>query len=288
MQLKRLENAAEYYERVKPFLMTEEAAHCVMLGVCATLIQTDIYQFPPYLAYVEDKGEIVAAAMRTPPYNLLLSNMADESSLKIITDDVHTVYGCDLRGLVALKALGKAFAKTWNALTGRDYELKIQERLYHLQKVNPVNPVSGEYRTATEADREVIIQWLVDFGIEALDDRMSREEAERQANIRLTSDPTQRGVRVWWDKGQPVSFAGYGGVTPHGIRIGPVYTPPELRGHGYASACVALLSQELLDSGREFVFLLTDLSNTTSNHIYQTIGYEPVCDVDEYRFEGQS
>src|SRR5262245_58820598 len=95
VQLKRFENAAEYYERVKPFLMTQEAAHCVMLGVCATLIQTDIYQQPPYLAYVEDKGEIVAAAMRTPPYNLLLSYMADESPINIIADDVYKVYGCD-------------------------------------------------------------------------------------------------------------------------------------------------------------------------------------------------
>ena len=49
-------------------------------------------------------------------------------------------------------------------------------------------------------------------------------------------------------------------------------------------ATVAALSQLLLDSGRKFCFLFTDLSNPTSNHIYQAIGYRPVCDVDEYRF----
>ena len=69
-----------------------------------------------------------------------------------------------------------------------------------------------------------------------------------------------------------------------GIRIGPVYTPPALRGRGYASACVARLSQDKLDEGRTFCFLYTDLSNPTSNHIYQEIGYEPVCDVADYRF----
>jgi hypothetical protein len=49
---------------------------------------------------------------------------------------------------------------------------------------------------------------------------------------------------------------------------------------------VAGVSQYLLDSGRKFCTLFTDLANPTSNHIYQVIGYEPVCDVDEYKFIG--
>ena len=63
-----------------------------------------------------------------------------------------------------------------------------------------------------------------------------------------------------------------------------MYTPPEFRGRGYASACVAAASQAQLDAGRRFCFLFTDLANATSNHIYQEIGYEPVRDVEVYRF----
>ena len=77
---------------------------------------------------------------------------------------------------------------------------------------------------------------------------------------------------------------GVGGLTPHGIRVGPVYTPPEQRGRGYASNLVAEVSQLQLDAGRTFVFLFTDLANPTANKIYQAIGYEPVNDVDEYDF----
>ncbi|HSS37114.1 MAG TPA: GNAT family N-acetyltransferase, partial [Patescibacteria group bacterium] len=73
--------------------------------------------------------------------------------------------------------------------------------------------------------------------------------------------------------------------TPHGARVGPVYTPPARRGRGYASACVAGASQAGLDSGLRFLFLFTDLANPTSNHIYETIGYEPIRDVDIWRFE---
>jgi predicted GNAT family acetyltransferase len=92
-----------------------------------------------------------------------------------------------------------------------------------------------------------------------------------------------RGLYVWEDQ-EPVSMVGYAGPTPNGIRVSAVYTPPERRNRGYASAGVAALSQMLLDGGRRFCFLFTDLANPTSNRIYQQIGYRAVCDVDECKF----
>jgi hypothetical protein len=64
-----------------------------------------------------------------------------------------------------------------------------------------------------------------------------------------------------------------------------VYTPPEVRARGYASACVAALTKLLLEGGRRFCFLYTDLSNPTSNSIYQRVGYRPISDVDQYVFD---
>ena len=94
-----------------------------------------------------------------------------------------------------------------------------------------------------------------------------------------------RLLYLWDVGGVPVSLAG--GTRPgvHCISVGPVYTPPEHRCRGYASACVAALSQHLLDAGWEFCTLFTDLANPTSNSIYQKIGYRPVCDFNEYLFE---
>lgn len=95
---------------------------------------------------------------------------------------------------------------------------------------------------------------------------------------------TYRRLYLWEDAGQAVSLVGAGGETPNGIRIGPVFRPPELRSRGYATSLTAAASQDQLDRGRRFVFLFTDLANPTSNKIYQVIGYEPVCDMDQYRF----
>jgi predicted GNAT family acetyltransferase len=62
------------------------------------------------------------------------------------------------------------------------------------------------------------------------------------------------------------------------VRIGPVYTPPDLRGHGYASAATAAVSRQALAAGAEEVVLFTDLANKVANSIYQRIGYRPVED----------
>ena len=61
---------------------------------------------------------------------------------------------------------------------------------------------------------------------------------------------------------------GNGGVS----RVQLVFTPPELRGHGFASACVAVVTARELAAGRT-PMLYTDLANPTSNAIYQRIGY---------------
>jgi len=108
----------------------------------------------------------------------------------------------------------------------------------------------------------------------------SRDTAEATATQWISGG----GLWLWVDDG-PVAMAGAVGRTPNGIRVGAVYTPPDRRRQGYASSLVAALSQAQLDAGRRFCFLYTDLANPTSNHIYGAIGYEPVCDVDEYRFE---
>jgi hypothetical protein len=53
----------------------------------------------------------------------------------------------------------------------------------------------------------------------------------------------------------------------------------------YATFRVAALTQRVLDSGKRFCCLYTDLTNPTSNSIYQRIGYREICDVDDWIFE---
>ncbi len=78
--------------------------------------------------------------------------------------------------------------------------------------------------------------------------------------------------------GQAVHLTGANAVSFGAQRIGPVYTPPEHRGHGYASAAVAEISRRFLAAGSR-PCLFTDQANPVSNRIYQAIGYRPVVDM---------
>jgi predicted GNAT family acetyltransferase len=283
VNVRRFEDVQAFVERVEPFLMQDEAAHNLILGLCSTLLLTDTYPIPPYLGCCEVDGEIVGVALRTPPYNFILSKLKDDGAVEAFALDAHALYG-ELPGVIGLKGIASVFADYWQKLTGKVARLSVAERSFRLEKVIPVLGVSGAYCPATPADFDLLVEWWMAFASEAME-AVPREEAEKAVHMRLESVPQIRGLRIWSNDGKPVSMAGYGGPTPNGIRIGPVYTPPEQRQHGYASALTAALSQELLDRGKRFVSLFTDLSNPTSNHIYQTIGYQPVCDVDVFRFE---
>ncbi len=138
--------------------------------------------------------------------------------------------------------------------------------------------VAGGLRVASATDTDLVVAWVDAFHREAVPDQPpSSAEATRR---RLAA-----GVVYLWEDGAPVSMAMKTRPTADGVSIGDVYTPPELRRRGYASACVAALSQQLLDAGFAYCTLFTDLSNPTSNAIYQQIGYRPVCDFRELKFD---
>jgi predicted GNAT family acetyltransferase len=112
-------------------------------------------------------------------------------------------------------------------------------------------------------------------------------EATPEAPAHVDPAPRLRAGRIWlWvdATGQPLSLAARNRELPHGACIGPVYTPPEHRGRGYATALVAGLSQAILDEGKTYACLFTDLANPTSNAIYPKVGYRPVADTSVWRF----
>jgi predicted GNAT family acetyltransferase len=157
----------------------------------------------------------------------------------------------------------------------------MKQRIYQLQRVVPPRPAPGRMRVATSDDLELLANWFQAFVLESQPEGHDKSIERARENARYWID--SGGLRVW-ENGRPVSMAGAGGPTPHGIRISAVYTPPADRRRGYASALVAALSQAQLDQGRRFCFLYTDLSNPTSNKIYQDIGYEPVSDAEDWQF----
>ena len=283
MQLTRYESAGEFLARAGDFLSAREAEHNLILGISSRLQREPIlYGEPAYLATVEDEGRVIGVTMRTPPHNLILSEIDDEAAIPLVLEDARAVFDT-LPGVVGPKAPVAEFAELWQEATGTEAQLEIAQRCFRAEYVQAPPNVPGAMRVYEGRDRELAVEWMDAF----VDEALHGPEPESSAEFvdRRDEDP-DGGLVLWEDGGESVSMAGYGGRTPNGIRVGPVYTPPELRGRGYASALTAALTQRLLDEGRQFCFLFTDLANPTSNSIYQRIGYRPVIDVDLWRFSG--
>lgn len=282
MKLFRFTSPQDFSVRAEAFLLAHEAQHNLMLGLAASLVfNPGLYGSQPYFAVVEEAGQVCAAALMTPPHRLSLSYNAPREALEVIARDVQD-FRPDTPGVVGPVPVSQQFAEIWQTLTGLSFHKRMAERIYRLEAVKPPTGVPGRMRRINENDRALLVEWVDAFQMEIWNES-DPAVVERSVNNMLTLPPDYRGTFLWEDPG-PVSLTSYGGPTPNSMRIGPVYTPREFRGRGYASACVAAVSQHLLNSGRKFCTLFTDLANLTSNKIYMQIGYEAVCDVDEYKF----
>jgi uncharacterized protein len=285
MHAERLEDAAEFLTEAGPLLLADEARHNLILGVAGTIRDSpDVYPLRS-LWLVRNEGRPVAAAIRTPPYNLILARPESPVALEALADGIAE----ELPGVNGCVPEAEEFAELWGERSGARPRTNMRQGVYALEQVQPLPAVPGSARVATLDDRDLVLRWWIAFGDEVLHEGgPGRENAEAMVGHRLAAPG--RGFLLWEDAGDVVSLAGWGGATPNGIRIGPVYTPPELRRHGYATALTADLSQSLLDGrlfdgGRRFCFLYTDLANPTSNAIYERIGYVRAAESAEILFE---
>jgi uncharacterized protein len=284
-QVTRTDDAAAFLAEAEELLLADEARHNLILGIAGTVRDSpDLYPLRSFWL-ARHGARVVGAAMRTPPYNLILARPAIPAALTALAEAVSD----ELPGVVGSVPEAEEFAELWATRAGMRARTHMRQGVYALEHVEPTPPAPGAARVATADDRELVLRWWIAFGDEVLHEGgPGRENAAPMVDHRLASSSS--GIILWEDDGEPVSLAGWGGRTPNGIRVGPVYTPPELRGRGYATALTAELSQRLLDGrlfegGRRFCFLYTDLANPTSNAIYERIGYRRAAESAEVLFE---
>jgi uncharacterized protein len=273
-------NAQEFLLKAQPFLEENEAANNLLLGVCLQL-----KRFPhrvktiPYFITVSAQDNLVLAAAMTPPHKLVMygknnpANAIEMMARQMMADQAIAP------GVLGPASIAAAFARAWSDITGVKHIKGTSQRIYELRRVIPPAPVAGRLRLAASSEVDLITLWALAFQDEVL---MPGDPAQTRESIELRL--SQQEIYLW-DNGQPVSMAARARPISRGISVNLVYTPPELRRHGYASSAVAALSQILLDEGWQFCTLFADLANPISNHIYQAIGYKLVCDVNEYIFD---
>ena len=263
----------DFYTEARDYLLEHEAEHGLMLSVAfATLIAPA----ESYWSVVRARdGRVVAAALRTMP-KMMLSREEGRApgAMAALAEDARQANFDSIIGpRPSLDTFAAAYGGTWRPTQ--------RHVLYECRAVHQVPIPRGERCVVVPADRSRVADWIQAFSAEAIGDGATRDAAKALTDRHLRDG----SMWLWRVDGEPVACAAAVGRTPHGIRVNAVYTPPEHRRRGYASALVASLTRELLEGGRSFVFLYADARNPTANAIYQRIGYRQIAEAGELWFD---
>jgi len=287
--LQFLDDPGDFLAAAAELLASAPVESTVVAGVTDRMVREAAAGIQPgrnvpswWLVVRDEAGVVVGAGMSTAPfapYPPYLLPMPEEAARAL----ARTLHG---RGEVlggvngALPTVEVVAAETAR-LTGASYRVAERVRLHELgELVEPVAP-PGRARPARAAEVDLLLSWHAAFGRDAAQQAGSDEphagpEEDHDSMLRRIAEGS---VWVWEDEsGQAVHFSGVSRPAYGVARIGPVYTPGDRRGRGYAGATVAAASRVLLDQGAR-VCLFTDQANPVSNALYERLGFRPVVDM---------
>lgn len=279
MKIKRYTDTNTFYSKVSSFLEKNEDVNNLALGILNKLVKNpNTYgEMKPVYFTVESENLIKLVMLMTPPYNLQLVGINDPEAVEKAIDGLIS-NNISIPGIIGCKELCLNFEKLWKEKTSCKSETAMDQRIYRLDTVKKVPKTEGFFKIADENEIDILTQWFIEFH-DYLNEQISQESAAKS----IKSLINRKRAFLWIDKG-PVTMIVANRGSENGITVSGVYTPERFRRMGYATSCVAKASQYLLDQGYKYCTLYTDLSNPTSNSIYQKIGYKPIADSVMIRF----
>jgi GNAT superfamily N-acetyltransferase len=271
-------DAGKYLDRVGGFLRRRPLEHSVLLSVAAAHLGEAAGAASNLWLWVEDHGEVIAAAQHTPPHGAYLST-GPARAMQVLARTLWLMRP-GLKGVAGLGAAPQEFAAEWSRLGGPGSTPTMQLGVYAAGAVTFPVGVDGSFRPASDADAALLRHWVDQFVAETGVTAGTQDQIGPRIDAGL--------LFVWEVEGVAVSMAAVTAAEGGVSRVQYVYTPAAIRGHGYASACVAALTGRELASPGRTCMLYTDLANPTSNGIYQAVGYRRLGDAVELRFAAQT
>ena len=281
------EDPARFLDVAATYLAARPVASTVVASVCHRALARDRAGLPrpdhaQWWVMVRSGADVVGVAMRTAPFEPFPAFVLPmpEAAARALARALHERGEGLLAANGALPATEHLTDET-AVLTGGSAAVHEHTRLFELGELVPPVAVPGRFRPAERADLELVVEWFSDFHAAAAEQAgRPHEFLGSHVTAEDVAERIEAGcVFLWEDEsGAVVNLTG-ASLPSFGVcRVGPVYTPREQRGRGYASACVAEVSRRLRDQGAR-VCLFTDQANPTSNRIYQALGFEPVVDM---------
>ncbi|TQR21597.1 GNAT family N-acetyltransferase [Psychrobacillus vulpis] len=281
MNFQRYENANDFALIATPFLEKNEDKFSLFLGVLQG-IKDGKYE-NPFMATIEQDGELLALFQMTPPhpFNIIFVNEDKMEACIDLSISELIKQSINIESIISVKEWAYSFAEKWQEKTGQSFSISMDQGLYRLDQVDEsLNMSPGSWRYATEEDTLLIEKWYSQFE----EDTGLPKTAPMEIKNRVKTIVDANEVFLWENEGRIVSMMKKARPTANGVTVSLVFTPKEERKKGYARTMVAAGSKELL---KEFQFcvLYTDMLNPTSNKIYQEIGYYKLIDSVHLKFE---
>jgi predicted GNAT family acetyltransferase len=281
MKFKQYKDIHKFYNATFDILMRNEAQNVIPLGniiIGHEGKDKTEWRDPAnwFMATVENEEGIQLIALMTPPKGLTLYATDNKINKDAINCLLNKLGKTLVPGIMSTNDLAYYFANAYCAENNLHHEVKDNMRLYELSQVNRNLSQIGTLRLAEERDMSFLPYWVEAFKICINKQGITMDEPQDGEIFRHYISLKNRYILEV--DGVPVSLAAITRKMQTVCNIACVYTPPYFRGKGYASSCVAQVSQIILDRGFAKSIITTDLSNPTSNSIYQKIGYTPVCD----------
>lgn len=257
------------YNQAKGFLHNHEVTNSLMIGILRNVSKEDYSDDFFCLGSHNDEVKIV---MIIQGLHIIIAT-EDETCIRPAAAFVASKQ-LTYPGVIGPRPYVDMFVEALKSLTDVNLYLGMSQRIYRLDDLDQYQPVSGKMRLAREDEVDMLIDWTFDSGMAMTNDRRLEGE-KRLSSIRKAS------LFIWEDEGRPVAMTALSRSVGDGITVSLVYTPKNERRKGYATNLVAAVTEHALKT-YEYCCLYTDLSNPTSNSIYQQIGYKPVVDSAMY------
>ena len=285
MEARFYEEVDDFYDIAYPFLLAREAENNLLLKILISLKENihDIGKKRPLLFSLTDNDDVKLISLRTPPHDLLISYTDNLDTIDVLVEEL-TKRNEKLPGVLSFKKAADKFTELWCERKLLKPHLLRKERIYKLVEVSKDTIGNRQFSIASKTHQKIVLKWAEEMLKEALADATEDDIEQTTNHLRKEFEENKSKMFLLFDDNEPVSMVRKAGKTPNGNFVNLVYTPPSLRRNGYATECVAKLSKQLIEEGNKYCFLFTDLSNPTSNSIYQKIGYRPVIDENHYKF----
>jgi uncharacterized protein len=275
MQVEVVDDAKQFLAAAGAHLAADAARHNLVLSLAHARVE---HPGPGRYAWAHERGRVAGVALQSPPtFPAVVSRGTRRGAAALAR--AMAEHAPDLPGVNGDAPTAATFAGEWATTTRARVVPRAAQRLYRVTRLRRPPVVPGALRDVGPSEIPEVAAWVARFQDEIGEPAVAGDADRELAYL------VDRGLLWCWDDGGRCAITSATPAVDGVSRVRHVYTPPERRRHGYAAACVGAVTATVQERGATACVLYTQLTNPTSNALYQRLGYEPIAEILAYRFD---